>query len=86
MNTYLYIKIECSLMVCNLQCDLGTFYKRIVDTRMASVEAVGNRERDILIGVLANHIFYIAYLKLIAIGVEIACDDALYPRQGSMHL
>lgn len=66
-------------MVTNLKRYLGSLDERIVDSGMTGMETVGDRDGDIAIGVLANHVLDVAYLELIAILVEITGDDAFYP-------
>lgn len=66
-------------MATYLECYLGSLDEGIVDSGMTGMETVGDRDGDISVGVLANHVLDVAYLKLIAILVEIAGDDAFYP-------
>ena len=66
-------------MAIYLKCYLGSLDEGIVDSGMTGMETVGDRDSYIAVGVLANHVLDVAYLKLIAILVEVASDDAFYP-------
>lgn len=66
-------------MATYLERYLGSLDEGIVDSCMTGMEAVGDRDGDIAVGVLANHVLDVAYLEFIAILVEIASDDAFHP-------